>query len=117
MSACLAGGVGKGTGFSEDDLSLLWTALEQMFDHDRSAARGEMTARRLILFRHDSALGNAPAHRLFERVMVRRVFGGEKYDLSDRRVHNLPPARAYQDYAVHVDKSSPPNGIEIIDRI
>ena len=117
VSACLAGGFGKGTGFSEDDLDLLWTALEQMFDHDRSAARGEMTARRLILFKHESALGNAPAHRLFERVTIRRMFDGEEYKPGDRGAHNLPPTRAYEDYAVHVAKSNPPNGIEIIDRI
>ena len=118
VSACLAGSSeGKGTGFSEDDLRLLWTALEQMFDHDRSAARGEMAARRLILFKHDSALGNASAHRLFERVTVKRLFDGDEYEPGDRRAHNLPPARAYGDYAVHVDISSPPNGIEIIDRI
>lgn len=54
VSAALAGEGGKGTGFSEEDVELLWTALEQMFDHDRSAARGEMTARRLVLFKHDS---------------------------------------------------------------
>ena len=115
VSACLAGG--KGTGFSEEDLELLWAALEQMFDHDRSAARGEMAARRLILFKHDGALGNAPAHRLFERVTVNRVFDGEEHEPGDRRAHNLPPARAYVDYAVHVDDDNLPNGVEIIDRI
>ena len=115
VSACLAGG--KGTGFSEEDLELLWTALEQMFDHDRSAARGEMTARRLVLFKHDSALGNAPAHRLFERITVNRVFNGEEHEPGDRRGHNLPPARAYVDYAVHVDVDNLPNGVEVIDRI
>ena len=115
VSACLAGG--KGTGFSEDDLELLWAALEQMFDHDRSAARGEMTARRLVLFKHDSALGNAQAHRLFERVTVNRVFDGEEHEPGDRRAHNLPPARAYADYAVHVDDDNLPSGIEVIDRI
>ena len=115
VSACLAGG--KGTGFSEEDLELLWVALEQMFDHDRSAARGEMAARRLILFKHDGALGNASAHRLFERVTVNRVFDGEEHEPRDRRAHNLPPARAYVDYAVHVDDDNLPNGVEIIDRI
>ena len=115
VSACLAGG--KGTGFSEEDLELLWVALEQMFDHDRSAARGEMAARRLILFKHDGALGSAPAHRLFERVTVNRVFDGEEHEPRDRRAHNLPPARAYVDYAVHVDDENLPNGVEIIDRI
>ena len=117
VSACLAGGAGKGTGFSEEDIELLWTALEQMFDHDRSAARGEMTARRLILFKHESALGNAPAHKLFERVTVKRAFGGEEYEPDDSRTHNLPPARAYKDYAVHVDERDLPEGIEIVDRI
>ena len=117
VSACLAGGEEKGTGFSAGDLELLWTALEQMFDHDRSAARGEMAARRLVLFKHDSALGNTPAHRLFERVTVKRVYDGEEYDPDERRAHNLPPARAYTDYTIHVDKNDLPNGIEIIDRI
>ncbi len=117
VSACLASGAGKGTGFSEEDLELLWSALEQMFDHDRSAARGEMTARRLILFKHESALGNAPAHRLFERVTVKRVFDGGEYEPGDPRAHNLPPARSYADYAVHLDESGLPNGVEIVDRI
>ena len=117
VSACLAGDETKGTGFSEEDLDLLWTALEQMFDHDRSAARGEMTARRLVLFKHDSALGNHPAHRLFERVTVKRVFDGEAYEPGDRRTHNLPPARAYSDYIIDVDDSDLPNGVALIDRI
>ena len=117
VSACLAGDGAKGTGFSEEDLELLWMALEQMFDHDRSAARGEMAARRLVLFKHDSALGNHPAHRLFERVTVNRVFDGEAYEPGDRRTHNLPPARAYSDYAVDVDDNDVPTGLEIIERI
>ena len=117
VSACLAGANGKGTGFSEEDLEVLWEALECMFDHDRSAARGEMTARRLVLFRHDSPLGNAQAHRLFERVTVRRAFEGEEFGLGERRSHNLPPARAYSDYVVHVDDKALPAGVRIIDRI
>ena len=117
VSACLAGGVGKGTGFSEEDVELLWTALEQMFDHDRSAARGEMSPRKLTVFKHQSAIGNAPAHRLFERVTVKRVFDGEEHDPGDRRAHNLPPARAFSDYAVHVDAKGLPAGVEVIDRI
>ena len=112
VSACLAGG--KGTGFSEEDLELLWSALAQMFDHDRSAARGEMTARRLVLFKHASALGNAPAHRLFERVTVNRVSNGVEYEVGDR---NLPPARAYSDYSVSVDTDNLPQGIEVIEGI
>ena len=117
VSACLAGDERKGTGFSEDDLDLLWTALEQMFDHDRSASRGEMAARRLILFKHARPLGNAPAHRLFERVAVKRVHDGTEYEPGERRAHNLPPARAYAEYVVHVDDGDLPSGIEIVDRI
>ena len=117
VSACLSGDERKGTGFSEDDLELLWTALEQMFDHDRSAARGEMAARRLILFKHDRPLGNAPAHLLFDRVTVRRVCDGEEYEPGERRAHNLPPARAYADYTVRVEVGDLPSGVEIVDRI
>ncbi|MDE0239857.1 MAG: type I-C CRISPR-associated protein Cas7/Csd2 [bacterium] len=117
VSACLAGDGSKGTGFSEDDLELLWTALEQMFDHDRSAARGEMAARRLILFRHESKLGNAPAHKLFERVTVKRIHGGEDYEPGDPRAHNLPPARAWSDYRVYIDSDNLPAGVEIVERV
>ena len=60
----------KQTGFGADDLQLLWQALGQMFEHDRSAARGEMSTRGLYVFQHDSELGNAPAHALFERLQV-----------------------------------------------
>ncbi len=116
VSACLAGGA-KGTGFSEEDLALVWLALEQMFDHDRSAARGEMAARRLVLFEHETALGNAAAHRLFERVAVKRAFDGREYEPGARDARHLPPARAYTDYAVHIDETDLPNGIKIIDRI
>jgi CRISPR-associated protein Csd2 len=73
ISGRLANDSKKGTGFSEDDLALVWKALENMFDHDRAAARGEMTARGLIVFKHDSDLGNAPAHALFDKVKVERV--------------------------------------------
>ena len=117
VSACLACDGGKGTGFSESDLELLWEALERMFDHDRSAARGEMAARRLILFRHESRLGNAPAHKLFDRVTVKRVHGGEEYEPNDPRTHNLPPARTWSDYVVHVDTGELPAGVEIVERI
>ena len=63
------------TGFSDTDLALFWQALTNMFEHDRSAARGEMAARRLIVFKHESAMGNAPAHVLFDKVKVSRVNG------------------------------------------
>lgn len=117
ISAHLADDMKKGTGFSENDLELLWSALGQMFDLDRSAARGEMSARKLVVFKHESALGNAPAQELFERVTVQRVFDGESYEPGDRRAHNLPPARAFKDYAVRIDWSRPPAGVEMIEML
>ena len=63
----------KQTGFGDDDLELLFKALEKMFEHDRSAARGEMATRGLYVFKHESELGNAPAHALFDRLMVALV--------------------------------------------
>ena len=66
----------KQTGFGDDDLALLFQALGQMFDHDRSAARGEMSTRGLYVFKHDSELGNAPAHALFDRLQVKPVEAG-----------------------------------------
>ena len=114
ISAPLAQGV-KGTGFSEDDLALLWETLGNMFDHDRSAARGEMSKRRLIVFKHENRMGNAPAHALFDRVTVERVCNGEALPVGDQRTHNYPPARAFNDYAVNVDVANLPAGIEILD--
>ncbi|SHF82622.1 CRISPR-associated protein, Csd2 family [Desulfacinum infernum DSM 9756] len=101
VSAALAGQ----TGFSEEDLDLLWEALVNMFEHDRSAARGLMCSRRLVVFRHDSKLGNAPAHTLFERLQVRRSNG----------IHG--PARAFSDYEVSVDESDLPSGVTILNRL
>jgi len=88
------------TGFGQDDLDLLWQALTAMFEHDRSAARGEMASRKLVVFEHQSPLGNAPAHALFERVQVRRKD-------PDR------PARAYADYEVSVNTDDLPPGITV----
>jgi CRISPR-associated protein Csd2 len=82
----------KTTGFSDEDLSKLWQALERMFEHDRSAARGEMVGRHLVVFKHTTALGNAPSHELFERVVVDRV-QGEKGS----------PAQAFSDYSIKLD--------------
>lgn len=101
------------TGFSENDLTLLWTALRDMLDLDRSAARGMMAARRLIVFRHDSDLGNAPAHRLFERVKVSRVNGGDAVPVGDARAHNWPPARSFSDYLIEVDADDLPSGVTL----
>lgn len=114
ISAPLAQGT-KGTGFSEDDLALLWDSLNNMFDHDRSAARGEMSKRRLIVFKHENRMGNAPAHQLFDRVTAHRVYNGETLPVGDQRTHNYPPARAFSDYAVVVDSANLPTGVKILD--
>ncbi|MBZ4687065.1 MAG: CRISPR-associated protein Csd2 family [Clostridiales bacterium] len=91
------------TGFSKDDIELLWDALINMFDHDRSAARGKMATRKLIIFEHGSALGNAPAHKLFDLVKVSRKDPGH-------------PARSYDDYEVSINKSALPAGVRIIEK-
>lgn len=104
------------TGFSDDDLLLLMEAIESMFEHDRSAARGEMATRKLIVFRHDNALGRAPAHSLFDRVAVRRSIDGEARDI-DARLDNHSPARAFSDYVVSIDRQNLPQGVEIIERL
>ncbi len=118
ISACLSGGDQmKGTGFSEDDLDLFWTALEQMFDHDHSAARGEMSARRLVIFKHDSSLGNASAAKLFEFVRIKRVFNGKEFDPGNHGANSYPPSRSFSDYTVHVDNADLPAGVQIIERL
>ncbi|MBW1723600.1 MAG: type I-C CRISPR-associated protein Cas7/Csd2 [Deltaproteobacteria bacterium] len=88
------------TGFSEDDLKFLWEALINMFDHDHSAARGKMTARNLLIFRHESKLGNAPAHKLFDLVKIRRK-------------DESRPARAFSDYVVSIDEDNVPQGVTL----
>lgn len=92
------------TGFSEDDLKLLWDALTNMFDHDRSAARGEMATRKLIVFKHDSKLGNAPSHKLFDLVSVEK-------NCADR------PPRAFTDYTVEINTNGVPDGVELIEMV
>ena len=88
----------KVTGFSEEDLELLWQSILNMFEHDHSAARGKMAVRKLIVFKHDSELGCAPAHKLFDAVAVRRVDG-------------VTLARGYRDYQVEIDRAALPAGI------
>ncbi|MCX8509351.1 MAG: type I-C CRISPR-associated protein Cas7/Csd2 [Rhodobacteraceae bacterium] len=105
------------TGFSEADLGLLFEALKNMFEHDRSAARGEMTTRKLIAFRHDNALGNAPAHTLFDRVKVGRNVDGDFRPVDDKGLGNHPPARKFADYIVSIDREGLPAGVEILDLI
>lgn len=102
------------TGFSEEDLDLLFEAVKSLFEHDRSAARGEMAARRLVVFRHDTALGRAAAHDLFERVTVGRVSGDDVYPIGDPRLDNLAPARAFADYRIAIDETDVPEGVEIL---
>ncbi len=94
----------KQTGFSDNDLKLFWDALMNMFDHDRSAARGEMATRKLIIFKHSSELGNAPAHVLFDIVKVKKC---EDVD---------GPAREYSDYVVTIDEKAVPENVELIIR-
>lgn len=89
------------TGFTEDDLTLLWEALVNMFDHDRSAARGKMAARALVAFKHDSALGNAPAHKLLGRLAVTRSGDGDN------------PARHFEDYTISLDETDMPAGVNV----
>ena len=105
------------TGFSQTDLAFLWEALANMFEHDHSAARGEMSTRKLIVFKHASALGNAPAHALFDRVTVRRVAGDEIRLPGDPRLDNLPPARRFSDYRVEIARDGLPEGVEIIQPV
>lgn len=104
------------TDFSDADMELLLEALGAMFEHDHSAARGEMATRKLVVFKHASALGNAPAHALFDRVKVHRMVDGDARQI-DRRLDNLPPARSFADYAVTIDREGLPAGVEIIERV
>lgn len=104
VSAKLANATNKGTGFSEEDLGLLWEALANMFEHDHSAARGKMASRRLIVFKHASDLGNAPSHLLFERVKVGRKDG-------------VTVPRSFADYTVAVNEADLPEGVEIIEKL
>lgn len=116
VSAPLAADDRKGTGFTDDDLDLLLTALVEMFEHDRSAARGEMTTRKLVVFRHASALGAARSQDLFSRVKVLRKWREDEYEPGDSRLDNAPPARAFSDYRIAVNSDAPPPGVEIIER-
>jgi CRISPR-associated protein Csd2 len=95
----------KQTGFTEDDLKLFWSALQNMFDHDRSASRGEMATRKLIVFKHASELGNAPAHKLFDTVKVVRNGASQG------------PARGFADYDVVLAKNAVPSGVEMIEMV
>ena len=117
VSASLASHPTKGTGFTMDDLEVLFEALDQnMFEHDRSAARGEMAKRRLFIFRHATALGNAPSHELFSRVTTLRQYKGSVQPIGADATDNWPPARAFEDYEIRVDRDNLPAGVELIER-
>lgn len=88
------------TDFSEEDLSLLWDALVNMFEHDRSAARGMMSSRKLFVFKHDNKLGNAPAHKLFDLIKV------------EQKESSRPP-RKFADYKISVDTENVPEGVTL----
>ncbi len=92
------------TGFGDEDLELLWQSLANLFEHDRSAARGKMATRKLVVFEHDCKLGNAPAHKLFELITTERV------DQSQ-------PPRAFADYKIHIDQASLPEGVKLIEKL
>lgn len=97
VSASLA----EKTGFSQEDLDLFFSALMNMFENDRSAARGLMSSRKLFVFKHESKLGNAPAHRLFEAVKVNRL------------IPDAQEARSFSDYTIEVGDI--PEGVELIE--
>ncbi len=91
------------TGFSDEDLDLLWDALRVMFEHDHSAARGKMASRKLFVFKHESRLGSAPAHVLFDAIRVTRA-GGDG------------PARAFSDYAISLEQALPA-GVSLLEKL
>lgn len=94
----------ESTGFTQEDLEVFWQSLINMFDHDHSAARGQMNARGLYIFEHDNKLGNAPAHKLFDLITVKAKDANK-------------PIRAFSDYSVQVDESSLPNGVSLDSKI
>ena len=101
VSASLA----EKTGFSNEDLQILWQSLSEMFEHDHSAARGEMATQKLIIFKHDDKLGNAPSHKLFDLVTVKLATENEK------------PARDFSDYEVVINREDLPVGVELIEEL
>lgn len=90
------------TGFSEADLDLFWKALKNMFEHDRSAARGEMAARKLFVFKHENKLGNAHAHELFDLITAQKTIAEGQ------------PVRAFSDYKIDIDEAAVPAGVQLI---
>ena len=99
ISASLA----EKTDFSEEDLNLFWDALVNMFEHDRSAARGMMSSRKLFVFKHDNKMGNAPAHKLFDLISIERAEGSNG------------PARSFKDYSVSIGQA--PKGVTVDEKL
>ena len=99
----ISANLAKQTGFSEEDLQLFFDALKNMFDVDRSAARGLMSAHKLIVFKHDSVLGNAPANKLFDLVKI------------EKNTDAVP--RSFNDYRVTIDMDSVPSGVSVEELI
>jgi len=100
ISAALA----EKTGFTEEDLQILWKSLAEMFEHDHSAARGEMATQQLIIFKHNDKLGNAPAHKLFDLIKV---------EAKNKEI----PIRHFSDYVVNINRDDLPKGVEIITAV
>ncbi|MDP1545009.1 MAG: type I-C CRISPR-associated protein Cas7/Csd2 [Anaerolineales bacterium] len=103
ISAKLANDDTKGTGFSEADLELFWKALEEMFEHDHSAARGKMAARKLFVFKHKDELGNAPSHKLFDMIKVEKK-------------ESIVIPRKFADYDVAIEGKTP-EGVTLIEKL
>ena len=91
------------TGFSKEDLELFWNALVEMFEHDHSAARGMMATQKLLIFKHASALGNAPSHKLFDLVSIEKR-------------KEVATARKFSDYTVSIARENLPAGVELIEK-
>ena len=100
VSASLA----QKTGFDEEDIDLLWEALKNLFEHDHSAARGKMATRRLFVFKHNSMLGCAPSHVLFDMIKVSKK-------------NPVNPARSFTDYVVSIQKDKIPEGVILNEMI
>lgn len=93
-----------GTGFTEDDLELIFEALVNMFEFDRSSSKGKMMTQKLIVFKHESVFGNAPSHKLFERVKV---------DMKE----GVSVPRSIHDFEIKIDFENIPSGVELIERL
>lgn len=102
MEGYISAYLAQKTGFNTDDLDLLWKALINLFEHDRSASRGKMSARKLIVFKHESPLGNAPAQKLFELVKVKR-----------KNMEKSP--RSFYDYEITIDRENVPEGVTLLE--